>query len=306
LTANRPSLTALHEQAVRASHSKGIALVALSTVTWGSGGLFVRLLPPDLGTVLFWRGLFAAIFIGTFVLFRFGRRFPGLLMAMGSQGILITLCSTASTIFFVAGVQHTSVANAFTILAALPFVAAAIAWLWVGERPSALTMVASAIALVGIIIMFRPTAGGPRLGDLLALLGTVAQALMTVAIRRNQNVEILPIAWLSVLLSVAIAIPLAESLWALTPRDYAVAAGFGLLAVALGQVLYMTGSALIPAPLTSLIGTMEAPLAALWAWIGIGEAPPITTFIGGSIVLASVLGRLLFERGSFHPLMPDR
>jgi drug/metabolite transporter (DMT)-like permease len=299
-------MTALHEQAVHASHSKGIALVALSTVTWGSGGLFVRLLPPDLGTVLFWRGLFAAIFIGAFVLLRFGRRFPGLLMAMGSQGILITLCSTASTIFFVAGVQHTSVANAFTILAALPFVAAAIAWLWAGERPSALTMVASAIALVGIVIMFRPTAGGPLLGDLLALLGTVAQALMTVAIRRNQNVEILPIAWLSVLLSVAIAIPLAESLWALTPREYAVAAGFGLLAVALGQVLYMTGSALIPAPLTSLIGTMEAPLAALWAWIGIGEVPPITTFIGGSIVLASVLGRLVFERGPFHPLMPDR
>jgi len=54
-----------------------------------------------------------------------------------------------------------------------------------------------------------------------------------------------------------------------------------------------------------LIGTMEAPLAALWAWIGIGEVPPVATFIGGSIVLASVLGRLLFERGSFHPLIPD-
>jgi drug/metabolite transporter (DMT)-like permease len=295
-------MTARHEQAISASHSKGVILVALSTITWGSGGLFVRLLPQDLGTVLFWRGLFAAIFIGAFVLLRFGRRFPGLLIAMGSQGILITLCSTASTILFVAGVQHTSVANAFTILAALPFVAAAIAWIWVGERPSALTMAASAIALVGIVIMVRPTAGGPRLGDLLALLGTVAQALMTVAIRRNQNVEILPIAWLSVLLSVAIAIPLAESLWALTPRDYAVAAGFGLLAVALGQVLYMTGSALIPAPLTSLIGTMEAPLAALWAWIGIGEVPPAATFIGGSIVLASVLGRLLLERSSIHPL----
>ncbi|HKH00477.1 MAG TPA: DMT family transporter, partial [Bradyrhizobium sp.] len=218
------------------------------------------------------------------------------------QGILITLCSTASTILFVAAVQHTSVANAFTILAALPFVAAAIAWLWMGERPSALTMAASAIALAGITIMFRPTTGGPNLGDLLALCGTVAQALMTVTIRRNRDVEILPIGWLSVLLSVAIAIPLAQNLWALTPRDYAVAAGFGLIAVALGQVLYMTGSALIPAPLTSLIGTMEAPLAALWAWIGIGEVPAATTFIGGSIVLASVLGRLLLERRSFYPL----
>jgi drug/metabolite transporter (DMT)-like permease len=294
-------MIAVHEQAVRTSHSKGIALIALSTVTWGSGGLFVRLLPLDLGTIVFWRGLFAAVFIGAFVLLRFGRTIPGLLMAMGSQGILITLCSAASTILFVAGVQHTSVANAFTILAALPFVAAAIAWLWLGERPSVLTMVASVIALCGIIIMFRPTAGGPRLGDLLALLGTVAQALMTVAIRRNRNVEILPIAWFSVLLSVAIAVPLADELWALTPRDYAVAAGFGLIAVALGQVLYMAGSALIPAPLAALIGTMEAPIAALWAWMGVGEMPAATTFIGGSIVLTSVFGRLLIEQRTFSP-----
>jgi len=135
-------------------------------------------------------------------------------------------------------------------------------------------------------------------------LGTVAQALMTVAIRRNRNVEILPIAWFSVLLSVAIAIPLAENLWALTPRDYAVAAGFGLIAVALGQVLYMSGSTLIPAPLTSLIGTMEAPIAALWAWIGVGEVPAATTFIGGIIVLASIFGRLFLEQ-RFHPLKPN-
>jgi drug/metabolite transporter (DMT)-like permease len=217
---------------------------------------------------------------------------------MGPQGILITLCSTASTILFVASVQHTSVANAFTILAALPFVAAAIAWLWMRERPSVLTMMASALALVGILVMFRPTAGGPRLGDVLAILGTVAQALMTVAIRRNRNVEILPIAWLSVFLSVVIAIPLADNLWALTPRDYAVTAGFGLIAVALGQMLYMIGSALIPAPLTALIGTLEAPIAALWAWIGVGEIPAMTTFIGGAIIFASVLGRLLIEQRS--------
>jgi drug/metabolite transporter (DMT)-like permease len=291
-------MIAFQKQAVRASHSKGILLVALSTVTWGSGGLFVRLLPLDLGTIVFWRGVFAALFIGAFVLHRFGRAIPGRLKAMGSQGIFIILCSTASTILFVAGVQHTSVANAFTILAALPFIAAAIAWVWLGERPSVLTMVASAIALCGIIIMFRPTAGGPRLGDLLAILGTVAQALMTVAIRRNRTVEILPIAWLSVLLSVAIAIPLAHNLLALTPRDYAVAASFGLIAVALGQVLYMIGSAFIPASLTALIGTMEAPIAALWAWIGVGEVPPAATFIGGSIVLASVFGRLLAEQRS--------
>jgi drug/metabolite transporter (DMT)-like permease len=273
-----------------------MALVALSTITWGSGGLFVRLLPFDFGTILFWRGLFASVFIGAFVLYWYGRTIPIVFQGNGRQTLLIALCSTASTVLFIPAVQHTSIANAFTILAALPFIAAAIAWLWMRERPSGLTMAASAIALVGILIMFDPTAGGPRLGDLLAILGTVAQALMTVAIRRNPNIKMMPIAWLSVFLSVIVAIPLADSIWALTPRDYVVMAGFGLIAVALGQMLYMIGSAFIPAPLTTLIGTMEAPIAALWAWIGVGEVPESATIVGGTIVLASVLGRVFLEQ----------
>jgi drug/metabolite transporter (DMT)-like permease len=286
----------INARGARAAYTKGIALVALSTITWGSGGLFVRLLPFDFGTILFWRGLFASMFIGVLMLYWYGRTISKIFQGNGRQTLLIALCSTASTVLFIPAVQHTSIANAFTILAALPFIAAAIAWLWMGERPSGLTMAASAIALVGILIMFRPIAGGPRLGDLLAILGTVAQAQMTVAIRRSPDIKILPIAWLSVFLSVIFAIPLADNIWALTPYDYAVTAGFGLIAVALGQMLYMIGSGLIPAPLTTLIGTMEAPIATLWAWIGVGEVPTTATIIGGTIVVASVLGRVLLDQ----------
>jgi drug/metabolite transporter (DMT)-like permease len=42
---------------------------------------------------------------------------------------------------------------------------------------------------------------------------------------------------------------------------------------------------------------MEAPIGALWAWIGVGEVPAATTLIGGAIVLAAVFGRLMLERG---------
>jgi drug/metabolite transporter (DMT)-like permease len=273
-----------------------MALVALSTITWGSGGLFVRLLPYDFATILFWRGLFASLFIGVFVLYWYGPTIRSIVQDAGRETFLIALCSTASTVLFIPAVQHTSIANAFTLLAALPFIAAAIAWLWMRERPSGPTMAASAIAFVGILIMFRPTAGGPRLGDLLALLGTVAQALMTVAIRRNPHIKMMPVAWLSIVLSVMVAIPLADSVWSLTPRDYAVTAAFGLIAVALGQMLYMIGSAFIPAPLTTLIGTMEAPIAALWAWFGVGEIPETATIVGGTIVVASVVGRVLLEQ----------
>ena len=282
--------------AARASYTRGVALVALSTVTWGSGGLFIRLLPFELGTIVFWRGLFAILFIGSYLIYRFGPATTRVFRGLGADGYLIVVCSSTAVILFPAAVQQTSVANAFTILAALPFFAAAIAWLWMGERPSGLTMVASTIALIGIIIMLRPTTVGPNVGDFLAILATIAQGMMTVAIRRNPNIEILPLAWLAVAISAVVGIPLAENIWALTARDYVVVAGFALIPMTLGMMLYMIGSALIPSTLAALIGTLEAPIGALWAWVGVGEVPARATLIGGSIVFASVFGRLLVEQ----------
>ncbi len=44
------------------------------------------------------------------------------------------------------------------------------------------------------------------------------------------------------------------------------------------------GFAVIPAALSSLFGTMEAPFGAPWAWVGIGEVPAPATFAGGGMV----------------------
>ena len=280
----------------RANEVKGITLVAVATIVWASGGLFTRLLPFDLWTIVFWRGVFAMLFIGAYVLYHFGRSTLTVVWRAGIEGMLVAVFSTATIVLFPAAFQHTSVANAFTIITALPFVTAAIARLWMRERPSAATMVASCFALLGIVIMLGPTAGGPQLGDLLAVLGTISQGLMTVIIRRNPDVKMVPMAWAAIVLSVVISYPLAEHLWDLTARDYVVAAGFGLGPMMLGMMLYIIGSGLIPATLSALINTMEAPIGALWAWAGVGEVPAVETIIGGGIVLASVFGRLLGER----------
>jgi len=280
----------------RARHRQGVALVLLATVAWSAGGLFTRLLPFDLWTIVAWRGAFGTVFIGTYVLWRYGRDTLGTIRRMGRMGAFITLCSTAAITLFVPAFQRTSVANAFTIYAALPFVAAGISWLWLRERPTAGTLVASAVALAGIVVMVGPSAEGPRLGDGLAMLATTATALLTVAIRKSRHIEMVPVACLANIVSVLVAAPFAAHLLDLTPRDYLVAAGFGLIPMTMGLMLYVIGSALIPSALATLINTMEAPFGGLWAWIGIGEVPAATTFIGGGIVLASVFGRLLLER----------
>jgi len=282
----------------RARHREGVLLVLLATVAWSAGGLFTRLLPFDPWTIVAWRGVFGTLFIGAYLLWRYGRGTLGTIRRMGPMGGFITLCSTASITLFVPAFQRTSVANAFTIYAALPFVAAGISWLWLRERPSAGTLLASAVAMAGIAVMLGPSAEGPRLGDFLAMLATTATALLAVAIRRSRHLEMVPVAWLANILSVLVAAPFAAHLLDLTPRDYLVAAGFGLVPMTMGLMLFVIGSALIPATLATLINTMETPFGALWAWIGIGEVPATTTVVGGAIVLASVFGRLLAERRS--------
>jgi drug/metabolite transporter (DMT)-like permease len=274
----------------------GAALVGFSALVWASGGLFVRLLPYDLWTIVFWRGCFAVLFIGLALLWRHRGEALARIRGIGRTGAVAVLCTTLTITIFPAAFQHTSVARAMTIYAGAPFFTAAVAWIWRRERPSRATLLASAMVAAGILVMVGPGSGGPRLGDGLAALGTLAMAAMTVALRRGGGeVRMLPVALLAMVLSLVVALPLAGHLLELTPRDYLVAAGFGFGPMTLGIVVYMIGASLIPSSLAALIGTIEAPAGALWAWLGVGEVPAATTFAGGGIVLSAVTGRLLLS-----------
>src|SRR6185503_15884886 len=171
----------MQQQTAASQRLTGIALVFLSAIAWSSGGLFVRLLPYDMWTIVFWRGVFGTLFIGLFVLWRFGRETAAVIRRIGRMGVVITLFSVAAITLFIPAFQHTSIANAMTIYATLPFFTAAVAWLWAGERPSPVTLLASTIVLLGISVMVGPSTGGPQLGDGLAALATLSMAFMTVA-----------------------------------------------------------------------------------------------------------------------------
>jgi drug/metabolite transporter (DMT)-like permease len=276
----------------------GIAMVLLATIVWASAGLFVRLLPFDIWSIIVWRNSFAVIFVGGYVVARLRGRTWSAIRNLGLPGALATVWSAATIILFPAAFQHASVGNVVTIYASLPFVTAVIAWLWLRETPSVATLVAGGIALLGVAIMVGPQASGPQLGDLLAQLSTISMALLTLTIRRYATIDMLPVALLSIVASGLLAVPLATEVSAFGHRDIWVAAGFALFPITLGMMLYVIGSAKIPSTLAALIQTLEAPFGVFWAWAGVGEIPPTATIIGGVLVLSGVFGRLLGETKS--------
>jgi drug/metabolite transporter (DMT)-like permease len=67
--------------------------------------------------------------------------------------------------------------------------------------------------------------------------------------------------------------------------------------MALGLVLFLLGSRLVPPGEAALLTCLEAPLAPVWVWLAFAELPDAATWAGGGVVLAAVAGHLSAETG---------
>jgi drug/metabolite transporter (DMT)-like permease len=211
---------------------------------------------------------------------------------LGRPGWLFAALSGAGMVVYITSLTLTTVAHVAIIYGIVPFVAAGLSWLVIRERPSQVAVMASGVALGGVVLMVGLGAReGSPVGDLLAFLMTLAMAAMMVVSRRHRDMPILAAACVSALLSALACWPLAAH--AVPPGDQLVElALFGLINSALGIACFTLGSRLIPAVETGLIGSLDAPLAPVWVWLAFGETPGQNTILGGILVFGAVLANI--------------
>jgi drug/metabolite transporter (DMT)-like permease len=201
---------------------------------------------------------------------------------MGKSGWLVASLSTLGMVSFIPALQLTSVANVAVINASLPFITAALAWIWLREAAGLRTLLASLVALCGVVIIIGgPGASSDFLGLSLACVMALAMALMTVTVRRYQQTSMVAAAALSNFLGSAISIPFAQSIVGVSGTDLFILAAFGLFQVGMGLTLFVLGSRLLPSAQASLIATLESPLMPLWVWLAFQEVPSTHALIGG-------------------------
>ena len=280
------------------STTQGAALVLGSAIVWSFGGTLARFLSIEDGwTIVFWRSLFAAVFLISFMLLRDGPRGSVTLFRnMGLPGIAVGLCFAIASTSFILALAYTTVANIVLIQAGVPLIAALISWIVFRERVSLLTWLAIAAVIGGVAIMVSDSIGGTvsPIGDALAVLIAFVFALATVITRRYAHVRMTPAACFGTIVAGTVAAIMASGL-SVTLPELGILVTFGALNFGLGLAFFVTGARLIPSALAALLGTAETILAPLWVALIHGEIPSLNTIVGGTVVLVALLSYLSVE-----------
>ncbi|MER8576366.1 DMT family transporter [Mesorhizobium sp. M1409] len=275
------------------SYRKGLFFVTISAVAWSTAGLFVRALPLDAWTILFWRSLFAAAFLAIH-LFVDGPRHS---LRPTGRGMVVAASLAIALLAFIPACQLTSIANVAALYGTTPVFTAILGWLWLGEKIRPATLLAIVTMAAGTCVLVWGTdLDSDFVGSALAVAMTFMTAFVAVCIRRHREESLLAsICAANVfvsLVSLCFAAPLSPSL-----RQLVYLALFGLVQVGLAFVFYSAGARRVPASQASLIGALETPLAPFWVWLAFGEIPSLSTLVGGGIITASTVGYLLAMAG---------
>jgi drug/metabolite transporter (DMT)-like permease len=274
---------------------RGQIYVALAAVAWSSAGVLQRQLTLDSATQVAGRAVFAGLSLLLYVAVVERGRVLHACRSVGLAGVGVAVCVAIASGGFIVALNHTTVARVLFLLALAPVLAAALAWMFLGEPIGRRTMLAIAMALVGVGVMVGTPGGGNFVGDGLGFMTALAFAVALIITRHRQDVSMAPATILSQALLILVFAPFATPS-EISGEDTLWLALLGAGQIGLGLVLLTIGARLIPAAQVALITLLEVVLGPIWVWIALGERPDNGTLIGGVIVIAAIVVQTRGER----------
>lgn len=280
-----------------------LALLA-GAVAIATAPIFVRLAETGPLATAFWRVLLSLPFAWGWWLA--AARTAGTAPPGGRRLLPVLLAG----LFFAGdlGIWHlsivlTPVANATLLVNTAPLFVTLGAWLLFGQRTRPLFWLGMALALAGSALLVRSSlSADPRqlLGDALAVVAAVSYAGYLLAVSRARlawsTASLMAIGATVTSLALLPAVLLSgEVVWPVSGKGWATLVLLTLIAQLLGQGLITYALAHLPASFSSVGLLVQPMMAAVFAWLLLGEALGWTQAAGGAVVL---LGIWLARRAS--------
>ncbi len=271
-------------------YAYGVALVLVGGTCLSFAGILLRSLESADGwQVLFYRAVSFFITLFLILLARYRSNTLRAFRAVGLRGVAVAVVLGLGSVCYVFAILLTTVANAVFIIGAAPLLTAAVAWVFLQERPSTGSLAAMFVALLGIGLMFADgIVAGRWLGNLMALGVVVSFATMLVILRGSRKVDMLPATCMAGIVGALVAGVVATDL-VVSAHDLSIAVILGSVQFTGGFMLLTIGTRYLPAAEVALFSLSESLLAPIWVWVGVGEVPSALTLTGCAVVFAAVV-----------------
>jgi drug/metabolite transporter (DMT)-like permease len=271
--------------AAHASRWRAIALLLLTALLWSTGGLFVKLVHWHPLSIFSARGLVASV-VFLIWLRRVPLRFTPFLVA-GAAGYM------GAQFLFIFSTRMTTAANAIFLQYTAPIYVLIFGVWFLGERPRRIDWITMVVIFAGMMLFFGQDLTFEGLyGNLAAILGGVALAVMIVCTRAQKDSHPAQIFLIGSCLGGLIGLPsVLQETWSLT--DVAIIAYLGIFQTGLAAALYSIAIRQVPALESNLILMLEPVLNPLWVFLVIGESPVPLALLGGAVVLGAIATRAI-------------
>ena len=279
-----------------------ILLMIASSVVISFSGLIVRILEVGPLVMNFYRGMFLMCAVMVLLVVRYRGATIVRVISVGWSGIIAGIMLAAAAITFLQSLTHTTVANTLFVLAAIPFVTAGLAWIFLKERPNSATLITMVIAFAGIVIMIgEGFTIGAAYGNVMALLTTLSFSIYAVLVRRNRQVDMLPAILISTLIIMVVVALMRQGELEISRQDLWLCLLWGGVMSGFTSACFIVASRHIVAAELTFFMLLEFALGPAWEWLFFNESPSRWTLVGGALVICAVLGRSFAEfrsRGS--------
>ena len=276
-------------QTVEYKERKGPVFIALASLCWSFGGLFIRFIPWSAMSIVGIRAFLAAI---VFIIYR-----RNVKLEFTQGNIFTALCLSATTILYVYANQLTTAAAAILLQFTAPVFIILIYLIFYGKKPTISAIVAVFFTLVGMMLFFvDELETGALLGNIFALLSGLSMAGVYVCNKRpDTNPE--NALFLGFVINSFIGLPFAVAGVTADIGPWVAVFFLGVVQVGFAYIFFSKGIKKTSALLACLTSTIEPILNPIWVMLAgilgflpVLEIPGMFAVVGGFVIILTVVG----------------
>ena len=277
----------------------GYILVMFGGFCLSWGGFIVRSFEEaSVWQILFLRSFFFLIALTFFLLINYKSKTLKIIKDSGFPAILGGFVMSFSFVSFVVAMSNTTVANVVFIISTQSLFLAIFGYFYLKEKVSVIGFLSIILAITGISIMVGDSiSSGSLFGNLVALVIPINFAIFVMIIRKNSNLDMVPAMFYTGVFSVIYGLFLSET-FSFSSHDIFMGFLLGVPQLALGFICITIGSRTTASVTIGLLMLSETLFGPIWVWLFLNEIPPLSVFIGGSVIILALIIKSFDKRKS--------